>query len=253
MWGGNTCADRGASCSTQRVTPATKERVDDFWHGLFGEGSSCCTGHFAIVEHGEPLADFPGIYCVLRQQTGYVSAPAHLVETVTSWHPSVDAVVDAQWWGDRLPGWIALGPSVHSFLDRTDLLPVAGDTIVRAAEPDDLHQLRERVTQAEWAESGFAGDDITHAWVVVDQRGRPVAASNLTPFGDVPADVSVLADPSVRGHGVATVAAATASRHAVEHVGIARWRALATNKPSRRIAEKLGFEDDCIQLAVRPA
>ena len=49
----------------------------------------------------EPLADYPGIYCVLRQQTGYVSAPAHLVETVTSWHPSVDAVMDAHWWGDR--------------------------------------------------------------------------------------------------------------------------------------------------------
>jgi len=45
--------------------------------------------------------------------------------------------------------------------------------------------------------------------------------------------------------------AATAARYAVERHGIARWRAIEVNAPSRRLAKRLGFEDDCVQLAVR--
>ena len=83
------------------------------------------------------------------------------------------------------------------------------------------------------------------------ENDRTMAASNLTPFDGVPADVGVLADPAVRGRGVATMVAATAARYAVERHGIARWRAIEVNAPSRRLAKRLGFEDNCVQLAVR--
>ncbi|MFC7597488.1 GNAT family N-acetyltransferase [Terrabacter sp. GCM10028922] len=207
-----------------------------------------------IVEHGQLLADYAGIFCVLRHQTVLVSAPRALVGTVSGWCPSIDTVMDPQWWSDRLPDWLVLGPSVHSFLDRPAFLPAAsGGIAVRAARRDDLDRLIDQVTHAEWEESGFADDDDAHAWVALDQHGRPMAAAKLTVFDGVPADVGVLAAGIGRGRGFATAVAATAARHAVAHHGIARWRALATNAPSRRIAEKLGFEDDCLQLAIRPA
>jgi RimJ/RimL family protein N-acetyltransferase len=141
---------------------------------------------------------------------------------------------------------------VHSFLDRSGLATATvGDAPVQPAGSDLLRLLRERVTDSEWAESGFAGDDVANAWVVVDENDWPMAASNLTPFDGVPPDVGVLAGPAVRGRGVATMVAATAARYAVERHGIVRWRAVETNAASRRLAKKLGFEDDCVQFAVR--
>jgi RimJ/RimL family protein N-acetyltransferase len=233
----------------------SRGRVDDFWSGVFGVGSlGDGAGRAVLVEHGESLEGYAGVYCVLRRQTVLISAPPHLLNEVTEWHPSVETVMDARWLSDRLKGWSVLGPSVHSFLDRSDRPAAAvGETVPLAAEPVHLQQLRDRVTDAEWAESGFAGDDIAKAWVVAGEDGRTLGASNLTPFSEVPADVGVITDPAARGRGFATVAAATAALHAVELHGIARWRSLATNAPSRRLAAKLGFEDDCVQLAVRPS
>lgn len=251
---GKTRAVRVTSCSTRRVRPESWRRVDDFWRGVFGERSSGVeAGCAVIVGHGESLGDYAGLYCVLRHRTVVVSAPGHLLRTVAEWHPSVETVMDAQWWNDRLPGWSVLGPSVHSFLDRADL-PVApaGEAVAQTAGSDQLQRLRDRVTKEEWQESGFAGSDLAKAWVVVGEGGQALAASNLTPFGNVPADVGVLADPAARERGFATLAAKTAAHYAIERYGIARWRALATNAPSRRLAAKLGFEDDCVQLAVRP-
>lgn len=206
-----------------------------------------------IVEHGERLAGYAGIYCIRRQGVVLVSAPGPLVGPVTSWGPSVETVMDVQWWKRHLPGWVVLGPSVHSFLDQADLLAVAvGEAVMRHAGRDDLEHLRDQVPEAEWAESGFAGDDVAQAWVVTDWQDQPLAASNLTWFDDIPVDVGVLAAPSARGRGLATAAAATAAGYAVEHHGVARWRALTVNAGSRRIADRLGFEEDCLQLAVRP-
>ncbi len=228
--------------------------MDDFWSRVFGSGSSSdAAERTVVVEHGELLGEYEGIYCVLRRQRVLVSAPPPLVQPVIGWRPSVETVMDPQWWRERLADWSVLGPSVHSFLDRSG--PAAatlGDAAVLPAGSDLLQLLRDRVTDSEWAESGFAGSDVANAWVVVDENDRPMAASNLTPFDGVPADVGVLADPAVRGRGVATTVAAAAARYAVEWHGIARWRAIETNAPSRRLANKLGFEADCVQLAVRP-
>ena len=79
-----------------------------------------------------------------------------------------------------------------------------------------------------------------------------MAGANLTPFNGMAADVGVLTALAARGRGSATAVAAVACGAAIERHGIARWRALVGNAASRRIAERLGFEEDCRQLAVRP-
>lgn len=81
---------------------------------------------------------------------------------------------------------------------------------------------------------------------------QTVAAANLTPFDGMPADVGVLAHPFGRGRGFGTAVASVATSYAVQEFGIARWRALITNTASRRIARRLGFEPDCLQIALRP-
>lgn len=45
----------------------TQERVRAFWGDLFSAGSVGGEDGPVIVEHGKPLADYPGIYCIRRQ------------------------------------------------------------------------------------------------------------------------------------------------------------------------------------------
>ncbi|MGH1564083.1 GNAT family N-acetyltransferase [Mumia sp. DW29H23] len=190
--------------------------------------------------------------CVVRDAVVHVTAPPHLVDRVRRWAPSVSAVQDAGWWSEHLPGWSVVGPAVHSFADRVE--PVASariDVTVRPAQPGELRRLRDAVSEPEWVESGFAGD-VEQAWVALDPGGRPLAAANLTRFAGMDADVGVLADPAARGRGVAVVVAATAARDAVRQHGLVRWRALASNVASRRLAHRLGFEDDAVEVVVRP-
>lgn len=150
-----------------------------------------------------------------------------------------------------LPGWVVLGPSVDSFLDRTEVEPDA--TRSRPASVAEVHRtLRTRVSDDEWAESGFDGN-LEKVWVLHgDASGDVVAAANLSLFDGSPADVGVLVARDARGRGHAAQVGATATFDAVQGDGIARWRSLRSNDASRRTAFRLGFQDDCVQLAIRP-
>ncbi|WP_377494588.1 GNAT family N-acetyltransferase [Microlunatus sp. GCM10028923] len=224
-----------------------RHRIDQFWGEVFG-GS---TGAAVIVEHRDALLGYAGIYCVVRDSWVFVSAPGPMIENVRALDLDPVTAQQPDWWAERIPGWSVLGPSVHAFADEITDVSAPG-VLIKAAGEDDLAELRGSVPVEEWAESGFAGDDVADAWVAVGPDGRAVAGANLTPFEGVPADVGVLSVPAVRGRGIASAVAAVASRTAVEQHGIARWRVLVGNRASRRIAARLGFEEDCRQLAVRP-
>jgi RimJ/RimL family protein N-acetyltransferase len=207
-----------------------------------------------ITRHRSPeLSDYPGIYAILRHEKAYVSAPADLVAPIRHWNPTTARVADPDWWHRHLPDWLILGPSVHGFTDSSPAIDIQGPPVhVEPTTPDRLLDLYAEVDPAEWAESGFAGDDIALAWRASDDIGRTIAAANLTPFDGSPTDVGVLTGSTMRRHGAATAIAAVATGYAVREFGIARWRALTTNNASLRIAERLGFEPDSVQIALRP-
>jgi len=224
-------------------------RVDQFWDGIFGSGPDDGTS-VHVVPHGPRLAGYPGIYAVLRGDAVHVSAPPDWVKSVHAWRVTTGDVMDPRWWAAHLPGWTVLGPSVHSFSDRRARLV---DTARRASLAEVRRALAPRVSTDEWEESGFGGDNVEHAWLLRDDDRRPVAASNLTLFDGVAADVGILVSAGARGRGHGVAIASAAVSYAVDQHGIARWRALEANVPSRAIAARLGFEDDCRQLAMRPA
>ncbi|WP_157683846.1 GNAT family N-acetyltransferase [Microlunatus soli] len=207
-----------------------------------------------ITRHRIPeLRDSPGIYAVLRHETVHVSAPADVVASIRQWQPTTVTVTDANWWHLHLPDWEVLGPSIHGFTDASPSTSVQPTELrIEPITPGRLRDLQSTVDRAEWGESGFAGGDVELAWRATDDAGRTVAAANLTPFDGQPADVGVLTDPGARGRGAATTVAAVATTYAVQEFGIARWRALSTNRASLRIAERLGFIADCRQIALRP-
>lgn len=57
---------------------------------------------------------------------------------------------------------------------------------------------------------------------MIDDRGRTIAAANLTTFDGVPADVGVLTRSGSRSRGAGTAVAAVATGFAIAAFGIAR-------------------------------
>lgn len=150
-----------------------------------------------------------------------------------------------------------VGPSVHAYLDRdpsgtAPARPASDDPEVRRWDPGDLTDLRDRVGPGAWGESGFRDVDpcTDHCFAVV-VAGTVVAAANLTPFDGAPRDVGVLVAPPWRGQGLGARVGRHAAAYAVRHHGLARWRARSDNRASLAVAEQLGFEPWCTQLALR--
>jgi RimJ/RimL family protein N-acetyltransferase len=231
------------------LRPESRLRVERHWSRVFGRDVADGEDR-VVVSHAAPVRGYAGILVVVRQGSTLVSAPPALVEEVAAWPWADGAAVDPRWWAARRPGWAVLGPSVHSFLDDDRALP-RGPRARRCTVDEVRQAMGARVTEEEWDEAGF-GDEVETAWILDDADGRPVAAANLTPFDPGPADVGVLVGRDARGRGYAVLAGAVAARAAVAACGIARWRARTSNIASRRTASRLGFVDDCIQLAVRP-
>lgn len=233
---------------TTRVRQPSWTRVEDYWARRLGSADSRQT---ALVEHGPLLEDYDGVIVVQRPAGLTVSVPSALAEEAARWQVTRDCAFDRALWDELLPGWLVLGPSIHSFLDHTDDLSEAGGAGPATVE-EVAHRLRARVTESEWEESGFTGG-VEHAWLLENDAGRPVAAANLTDFDGAAADVGVVVAADARGRGYAAEVGSAAARHAVRTSGIARWRSVPGNAASRRTARRLGFQDGCIQLAILPS
>jgi len=197
------------------MRPETTLVVDRFWADLFGLSvEELHTPGTKAVQH-LGLGDYPAVYVLILGRSVVVSSPAE---------PPAGGLVKV------------LGPSVHSYLDTRPALVPGG---VREASYDELEPLRAVCGEDNWQESGFAEEP--ERCFVIEQDGKIVAASNLTPWRGEAVDVGVLVDPAAAGRGLGTSVAAKAADLAVRTFGICRYRALEANGPSLRIAEKLGF------------
>ncbi len=140
------------------------------------------------------------------------------------------------------------GPSWHTYVTARTFLGAPDRMAVPVDGGDDsLRRFLEDNELADWAESGFprdpgTADPATTRFWILRERGRVVAAGNLTDWRGVPADVGVLTSPAERGRGLAGRVVATMVASALPTVGIVRYRALASNVGSCAVARRLGFE-----------
>lgn len=149
---------------------------------------------------------------------------------------------------------LVLGPSVHAYLDAAMFVPQAtcDARVLTADDGDAVEQLRASVDDAEWGEGGFARD-MPSADVVwgAFEDGALIAAGNMTDFDGRPADVGVVTRPDVRGRGIGARLVSIMVADALRTSPVIRYRALATNTASLRVAHKLGFAPDGANIAVR--
>lgn len=197
-----------------------------------------------LVPGGAGLADFNGVYMArvgaavlvycpgwLRPRAGAVLASTPPAELFTTGTCARIADIDET---------LVLGPSWHGFTDAGHFLPAVPAAGHRLDSDDPLLAgLRDACGEAEWAESGFADPDgVTYG---IEERGRLVAAGNLTAFRGHPADVGLLTHPAARGRGLARQVAVRMIQDALPAAGVIRYRALVANSPSLAIAGALGF------------
>lgn len=235
----------------------THARVEAAWERLLGLPEEQLFAACTVTRHGR-LGDYPGVFVVGRNDAVHVTAPDFLLDQVTAAVAArcVDELLSGEWW-ERMLGctYEVRGPAIHHYLDH----PVHADAVasasapaatLRMAAPDDLAALRAAVGEVEWEEAGF--EDEPAVVFAVEVAGEVVAASNLSSFDDMTADLGVLTHPAHRGRGLGARAAAAAADLSVEQNRLARWVARVDNAPSMALARRLGFEPWCRQLAVRP-
>jgi GNAT superfamily N-acetyltransferase len=205
-----------------------------------------------VVPGGERLQGLAGVYMARLGEAALVYCPPWVrerAETVLAGLSPAEAFrADTC---ARLAGAVTSqvhGPSWHGFVDPAHLVtPVEGRGRRLAVDHPLLTELRHACGDDDWAEGGFFfGEDLEDEAAIVygiEERGRLVAAGNLTPFLSRPADVGLVTRPEERGRGLATSLTVRMVTDVLPHVGIVRYRALITNAASLRIAASLGFQE----------
>lgn len=139
------------------------------------------------------------------------------------------------------------GPSVHTYADEHSFSGIADHAAAEVTGDDfELVEFLESNDLRDWAESGFLRDpstadpETTQFWLLRDDH-QVVAAGNMTEWRGRPADVGVLTAPNQRGRGRARRLVSAMVTAALPSIGVARYRALASNTASLAVARRLGF------------
>lgn len=110
-----------------------------------------------------------------------------------------------------------------------------------ASDEAAFRGLQAACSPGDWEAKEFALEpDCTHG--VFGPVGELLAVANFRVWGERIAHLGVLARPDARGKGHGTTAVASLARHALQSGYLPQYRVLASNAPSIRIAQKLGFD-----------
>jgi GNAT superfamily N-acetyltransferase len=234
-----------------------EEAVDVSWCGFFGVDRETLHAPGIVVLTDVPgLPEYEGTFVLRLGGTCVIAVPssreASIREAVEG--RSVDEVFDAVFVPSLgREGWLVLGPSRHSYADRSLFHPVADGDVRRLREVDALavRELEAAVPGGEWSEGGFV-HEAAELWGVFEDD-RLAALGNMTEWNGAMSDVGLVTRPDRRGRGLGTMVASAMCRAALETIEVVRYRALTTNIASLRVADRLGFVSYGENMAIRPA
>ena len=141
------------------------------------------------------------------------------------------------------------GPSIHTYADQESFRGTSDPAATAVAGNDvELIEFLRSNDVSDWAESGFprdpsTADRTTTEFWLLRRSDEVVAGGNLTEWRGHPADVGVLTIPSARGQGLGGRLVGAMVSDALPRIGVARYRALASNTASLALASRLGFVD----------
>jgi RimJ/RimL family protein N-acetyltransferase len=234
-----------------------RDVVDRWWSEWFGvEAEDLRAEGVRVIADPPGMPGYRGIYLLRLGEGCTIGTPPDLTDHVRERvaGASADEIYTREA-ARALVGpdaTLVLGPSRHAYLDAATFVPTRPCDARRLC-PDDgpeITAFRGSIDDAEWNESGFGSEDPDVMWGAFADA-RLSAMGNMTDFAGRPADVGLVTHPSARGRGLGASLAGAMIADALPAIPVIRYRALETNTPSLRVAEKLGFVPDGGNIAVR--
>jgi GNAT superfamily N-acetyltransferase len=240
------------------LAPSTLDLVDEYWARFLGVSrEQLRSAEPLVVAHAE-LADYVGMYA---QSFGgaapIVSLPPVLIERYgnPAAHAAAGGLVDDGRWsrvfGDAVTA--VIGPAEVRYADAATLRLPAGDPHVRLLTMEDapaLERLRRACDETEWAHAG--GIELgAHPVAGVFADAELTAVAGYEVWGGRLAHIGVVTHPAHRGRGLGVAVAGHIARVVLNAGLVPQYRTLASNAPSLRIADRLGFVPYAVSLAVR--
>lgn len=240
------------------LASATLDLVDDYWSEFLCVPRERLRPALPLVVPHAGLEDYAGMYA---QSFGgaapVVSLPAAVTERFGSAAARAAAgglVDDGRWsgvFGDTLTA--VIGPAEVRYADAGTLRPAAGDARARLLTVGDapaLERLRRACDPTEWEHAG--GRELgAHPIAGVFTDGELAAVAGYEVWDGRIAHLGVVTHPAHRGRGLGANAVECVARAALQDGLVLQYRALASNAPSLRIADRLGFVPYAVSLAVR--
>jgi len=128
--------------------------------------------------------------------------------------------------------------------------PAGVETVIgRVDRADPLVQTLAQQYPEDWDVFGLTEQSVG-PFAVVD-GGRVLGLSHYEVWGGVIAHIGVITIPSARGRGIGELTVRQATQEALRSGLLPQYRTLLANKPSIRIAEKIGFSHFATTVVVR--
>jgi GNAT superfamily N-acetyltransferase len=244
--------------SALMLSTMTLDQADGYWAAFLGvPRERLRPSQPLLVAHAAGLEDYAGMYA---QSFGgaapVVSLPAALLQRFggAAAEAAVDGLVDDGRWSRVFGGMLdqTVGPAEIRCTDEGTLRPGPRDARVRlldAADRSALERLRLAVDAAEWEHGGSPQG--AHAVAGTFMDGELAAVAGYQVWGGSLAHLGVITHPAHRGRGLGAAVVERVARAALEAGLVPQYRALASNAPSLRIADRLGFAPYAASFAVR--
>jgi RimJ/RimL family protein N-acetyltransferase len=239
------------------ISRTTLDQVDGYWAAYLGvPRERLRPAEPLLVAHAAGLDDYAGMYAqAFGGAAPVVSLPPALLERFGGLvvEAAAGLVEDERWsriFGDALER--VVGRAEIRYADAGTLRAAPGDVRVRLLDDADraaLERLRHTVDATEWEHGGSLQDAPAVAGTFVN--GELAAVAGYRVWGGRIAHIGVVTHPAHRGRGLGAAVVERAARAALEAGLVPQYRTLASNAPSLRIADRLGFVPYAASFAVR--
>jgi RimJ/RimL family protein N-acetyltransferase len=219
--------------------------IEEFWAVRLGCSPKDLAGSgLALVAHPQPKSLF-----ALATATAVVVAAPPAMHAGLRTVPDPRALVTRAGLAPLVPASASfVGPARIAYLHRALAAPGAVARF-EAASDSRLRALRENAGPEAWAHANLEAAEPPLFGCLAE--GRIVAAAGFQRLLARVAHVGVVTDPAHRGSGLGRTVVEAAGAHALELGLLVQYQTLASNAPSLRIAESLGFEPFATTLAAR--
>jgi len=228
----------------------------EYWASFLGSEAGALFGlPLAIVNHGQDLADYHGVFALFRDGKAIVSLPpdhhhtAHLRDMLSGLNEGCAPAEFAAALSSIAE--TVIGPAYIGYAEV--ITPLEHKHDFRVLGHDDaeaVQTLQQACDPAEWEHGGSpCTPDHPCSGVFVD--GRLVALAGYEVWGGRIAHISIVTHPGFRGQGFGRTAVAHLADRAINAGLLPQYRTLEANTASVRLAGALGFRRYANSVAVR--